>query len=110
MPLPYVSNPPRTDFGHALLQLKSGECVRRSVWPAGAYLYLERDIHVEVRHGLFEGDVWQASPIISYNIAEAVAARLGWTPSQADMMADDWELFVWPADLNDIAKHPDVTE
>ena len=108
--MPFVSNPPRFDFGYALVHLKSGECVRRPSWPIGAYLFLERDIELQVRHGLFEGDVWPCEPVISYNAAEGLVHRLGWVPSQGDMMADDWQIMQWPDDRNDFAKHPDVTE
>lgn len=74
------------NFGQALDALKSGKCVQRSGWNGkGMYLYLECGL----THAT-ERDVAYEPCIIMFTAQQQ--HQPGWLASQADMLADDWQV------------------
>lgn len=69
-------------FGHALVALKAGEKVRRAGWNGkNMHLYLEK----------FEHALTTYEPCIVMFTAQG-KLQPGWRASQADMLAEDWEV------------------
>jgi len=69
------------DFGWAIDCLKAGKCVRREGWNGkGMWLHLQvPDEHSKM-----------TEPYIYMSTAQG--GLIPWLASQADMLADDWEL------------------
>lgn len=71
------------DFGEALKFLKKGKRVSRRGWNGkGMYIYLAKNQKLETQ-------VWE--PCIVMKTAQA-KHQPGWLASQADMLAEDWEV------------------
>lgn len=81
------------DFGDAIRALKNTSLVRRSGWNGkGMHLYLEDQLRFTIKaskntHGIDR----QYEPCIVMFTAQQ-KHQPGWLASQADMLADDWEI------------------
>lgn len=86
------------DFSEALHQLKSGECVRRAGWNGkGMWLYLQDGSHKshfamgqEMAKRMDNRDIDVAPCIVMFTAGRKL--QPGWLASQADMLAEDWEV------------------
>lgn len=79
-------------FGEAIEALKQGKQVRRSGWNGkGMHLYLEDAFSMPIRGGVYKGAVREYEPVICMFTAQH-KHQPGWLASQADMLANDWQL------------------
>jgi hypothetical protein len=79
------------NFGQAIEALKAGRMVRRTGWNGkGMHIYLEDSFSMPIRGGIHRGAVRQYEPAICLFTAQGTH-QPGWTASQADMLADDWQ-------------------
>lgn len=91
------------DFAWALMELKKGNKVYRTGWNGkGMFLYLVAGCKLPVAN--LRGDAYDAiagtqkagSNILIHGHIDMKAAdgliMVGWSPSQMDMFADDWEV------------------
>lgn len=75
------------DFSQALLNIKNGVSCTRAGWNGrGMYVWLAE----EVRYGGLGGGSLQLEPCLVLFTAQETH-QPGWLPSQADLLADDWE-------------------
>jgi hypothetical protein len=80
------------NFGEAIAAMKSGNMVRRAGWNGkGMHLYLEDGFSMPIRGGVYAGTVRTYEPVIVMYTAQQ-RHQPGWLASQADMLADDWEI------------------
>jgi hypothetical protein len=80
------------NFGEALTALKSEQMVRRVGWNGkNMHLYLEDMLSHTVPGGAFKGQRREYEPCICMFTAQG-KHQPGWLASQADMLADDWEI------------------
>lgn len=83
------------DFGDAIRALKSGEAVARHDWWNGKYSYL---FLATAREFVSECGENKNLPEISLDticmVNEQKQIQIGWTPSQEDMLADDWYVLI----------------
>ncbi len=100
-----ASRQPEFGFDGALRHIKDGRCVSRRGWNGrGIFLFLNRgSAHFSdeqeipplidgIKRGLFEqwaGGITTRTPNISIQSASGSHTH-GWTPSQTDMLAEDW--------------------
>lgn len=79
-------------FGEAIDALKQGEHVARSGWNGkNMHLYLEEHFKFVVPGGALAGAHKLYEPCIVMFTAQG-RHQPGWLASQADMLADDWEI------------------
>ena len=77
------------NFGQAIEALKAGKSVRRKGWNGkGMHIYLEDWVEGTLTFG---ADERHYKPVIVMYTAQG-EHQPGWLASQADMLADDWEL------------------
>lgn len=80
------------NFGQAIEAMKQGKMVRRTGWNGkGMHLYLEDMFQFPIRGGVHAGAVRKYEPVICMFTAQQ-KHQPGWLASQADMLAEDWEL------------------
>lgn len=82
------------NFGEAIEALKVGELVRRAGWNGkNMHLYLEEDLgwKVQVENGKSVERKYE--PVICMFTAQE-KHQPGWLASQADMLAEDWEVVI----------------
>lgn len=80
------------DFGQAIAALKNEKMVARAGWNSkGMHLYLEDMLSHIVPGGVFAGERREYEPCICMFTAQG-KHQPGWLASQADMLADDWEI------------------
>lgn len=78
------------NFGQAIQVLKSGGKVYRQGWN-GVGMWL--DLHVPDEHSkMTDAYVFIEYPINPKHHAHPYGFRGPWTPSQTDMLAEDWEV------------------
>lgn len=79
------------DFGQAINELKNGKKVCRSGWNGkNMFIYLEESLR---RRPVSMNDIDMIfEPVIVMFTAKRTYQR-GWLASQADILADDWEVF-----------------
>ena len=88
------------DFGEALKELKAERWVRRAGWNGkNMHLYLEDSLYrsmprADVKGKVTYSDVSKYEPCIVMFTAQQ-KHQPGWLASQADMLADDWEIVPW---------------
>ena len=83
------------DFGTAIQMMKAGKKVRRTGWNG-------KNQHIELATGISyknpQGEVINAEHEAIGNKAIAFVGtsgvQMGWLASQADMLAEDWEIVV----------------
>ena len=90
---------PCNDFGWALNALKDGKKVARKGWNGkGMFIFLTHPIEIEYKKFHLTDDI---DPNIDFaetmdNCVAMLTAQstiqLGWLASQADMLAEDWEI------------------
>lgn len=87
-----MNNIRETDFGWALRQLKEGKKLRRRGWN-GKNQYIALATNISYKMG---SDVVNCNHDAIGNKAIAFVGtsgiQMGWLASQADMLAEDWEL------------------
>jgi hypothetical protein len=86
------------NFGDALAQLKAGEHIARAGWNGkGMYLYLVVDVlhacpdDYKALFSAAQGSDTHFEPCIVMYTAQQ-KHQPGWLASQADMLAEDWEV------------------
>ena len=80
------------NFGQAIEALKSDKLVARSGWNGkGMHLYLEDSLMFTPGAGMFKGQTRRYQPCIVMFTAQGLH-QPGWLASQADMLAEDWEI------------------
>lgn len=88
------------DFGDAIRALKNERWVRRAGWNGkGMHLYLEDHLYrsmprADVKGKVTHTDQGKYEPCIVMFTAQQ-KHQPGWLASQADMLADDWEVVDW---------------
>jgi hypothetical protein len=84
------------NFGQAIEAMKEGQCVARAGWNGkGMHIYLEDHFTYVIRAGVFKGRPREYEPVICMYTAQQ-KHQPGWLASQADMLADDWEIVRGP--------------
>lgn len=79
-------------FSEALEKLKEGYCVQREGWNGkGMHIYLEDHFHCLVGKGGGLEHERKYQPVICMYTAQGTH-QPGWLASQADMLADDWDV------------------
>lgn len=82
------------DFGDAIRALKSGQRVQRAGWNGkGMWLWLMEGMVVPEQ--MVNGRTKRHVPVVGAYIVMWTAQGVwqpGWLASQADMLADDWEV------------------
>lgn len=81
------------NFGQAIESLKKGLMVAREGWNGkNMHLYLEEYAHLIFKHGAGRGEPGRKyEPCIVMFTAQG-NHQPGWLASQADMLAEDWEV------------------
>ena len=93
------------NFGKALKALKAGKCVTRPKHDKSSFIYLtfgstayvENSLeytHIEaIKNNLFKtGDIGTVTRLPNLNMKLVSGVTMtGWTPTQADMLAEDWQ-------------------
>ena len=80
------------NFGQAVEALKAGKMVQRSGWNGkGMHLYLEDQLSYTIGAGVFKGDRREYQPCIVMFTAQQ-QHQPGWLASQADILAEDWQV------------------
>lgn len=80
------------NFGEAIELLKKGQMVQRQGWNGkGMHLYLEDMLSYTIGEGVFKGERRTYRPCIVMFTAQQ-QHQPGWLASQADMLAEDWEV------------------
>lgn len=82
----------KMNFGQAIETLKAGGLVQRAGWNGkGMHLYIEDMLTHKVRGGVFRGETRKYEPCICMWTAQQTH-QPGWLASQADMLAEDWQV------------------
>jgi hypothetical protein len=80
------------NFGEAITLLKAGRLVRRAGWNGkNMHIYLEDSLSHTIGDGVFKGQHRQYEPCICMYNAQG-KHQPGWLASQADILAEDWQL------------------
>ena len=88
------------DFGVAIRGLKDGRWVRRAGWNGkNMHVYLEEMgtawmAHADVKGKITHSDRGKILPHLVLFNAQG-ERQPGWVASQADMLAEDWEIIPW---------------
>lgn len=93
------------NFGRAMEAVKNGKRAKRSDWGKKEFVYLNHGSTAEKEYGytriafalkrkLFDlGDKNTTTRLPNVNMAAKDGSTItGWTPSQTDMLAEDWEI------------------
>lgn len=80
------------NFGEAIQAMKEFCCVSRKGWNGkNMHVYLEDSSVMVVKGGVCLGKERKYDPVFGMYTAQGTH-QLGWVPSQADMLAEDWEV------------------
>jgi len=80
------------NFGEAIAAMKASKLVQRAGWNGkGMHVYLEDGYTMTIRGGIFKGTTRTYEPVIVMFTAQGKHQQ-GWLASQADMLADDWQI------------------
>lgn len=80
------------NFGQAIEALKAGKRVSRQGWNGKSmHIYLEDRFSFPVQGGVYAGTSRTYDPVICMYTAQGTH-QPGWLASQADMLADDWDV------------------
>lgn len=80
------------NFGQALEAMKQGQLLQRAGWNGkGMHIYLEDRWRFPVRAGVYAGTERKYDPVICMYTAQGTH-QPGWLASQADMLAEDWQI------------------
>ena len=94
------------NFGKALKALKKGKCITREKHDKSSFIYLNHGsvaytensletAHIEaIKNELFEiGNTGTVTRLPNLNMKLVSGETMtGWTPTQADMLAEDWQV------------------
>jgi hypothetical protein len=83
------------NFGDAIEALKIGRRVRRKLWDGtGMFLYYVPEGQYPARTAIARAE-WGTEGLVPYQPYIAIKTMRGtvvtWTPSQEDMLAEDWD-------------------
>lgn len=79
-------------FGEAIEQMKVGRLLRRAGWNGkNMHVYLEDAHSYTVKAGIYKGERRRYEAHFVMFTAQG-AHQPGWLASQADMLAEDWEV------------------
>ena len=80
-------------FGEAVQSLKNGKKVARKNWKDGEYVVLADDIsfHTDANIGDLQGKKCMTDDCLCFKTSDNIF-QLGWSPTQADMLSEDWEI------------------
>ena len=79
-------------FGEAIAAMKEGKCVARSGWNGkNMHIYLEDMFSFPIKAGVYKGQTRKYDPVICMFTAQGTH-QPGWLASQADILAEDWEV------------------
>lgn len=82
----------KMNFGKAIEEMKSGSLVRRAGWNGkGMHIYLESAFTFVVPTGELKGETRTHEAHFVMFTAQG-KHQPGWLASQADMLAEDWEI------------------
>ena len=80
------------DIGQAIKTMRDGGWVRRSCWNGkNMHLYLEDGLSHRIKEGIYKGTQRTYEPCIVMFTSQG-KHQPGWTASQADLLANDWEV------------------
>jgi hypothetical protein len=80
------------NFGDAITALKQGQSIFRKGWNGfGMHVYLEDRHQMTIGAGLFKGQIRVTEPHLVL-FTPAGTHQPGWVASQADILAEDWEV------------------
>lgn len=90
--------PRRQDFGYALKLLRAGKAVRRDAWFGSSWVTLSPGAHslpakqfwAPANKAFAESNGGTADVLPSLTRKDGESIQMGWTPSQADVLGDDW--------------------
>lgn len=81
------------NFGQAVEDLKAGKLVQRAGWNGkGMHLYLEDQLSYTIGAGIYKGERREYQPCIVMFTAQQQQHQPGWLASQADILAEDWQV------------------
>lgn len=81
-------------FGDAISNLKMGKMVQREGWNGkNMHIYLEDAYSYPIEGGVYKGQIRWYEPVICMFTAQG-KHQLGWLASQADILAEDWQIVV----------------
>lgn len=88
------------DFGSAIRLLRTGHRLSRRTWEADVYVFMASDFAMHTEVSLAD---LQDKPVTTSNALvlrrKDCSLQVGWTPSQDDLMAEDWKVVGDPAPL-----------
>ena len=76
-------------IGEVIAALKDGKWAWRPGWKG--HIYLEDMFWYRIPSGVFKGQYVKYTPVICL-FAENGTHQPGWTPTQEDLLAEDWEI------------------
>mgnify|MGYP001591717919 FL=1 len=80
------------NFGQSIEAMKANKCVARSGWNGkNMHIYLEDMWSFPIRDGIYKGQNRKYDPVICMFTAQGTH-QPGWLASQADILAEDWEI------------------
>lgn len=81
-------------FGDVIAALKQGLWARRAGWNGkGMHIYLEDCWSLPIRGGVYRGQSREYGAVVVLYTGKDDIHQPGWTCSQADMLAEDWQIF-----------------
>lgn len=82
----------KMNFGQAIEALKQGKHVQREGWNGrNMHIFLEPHFQFLIPAGAFRGQSKKYEPVICIYTAQETT-QPGWCASQADILAEDWQL------------------
>ena len=80
------------NFGQALEEMKNNKLVQRTGWNGkNMHVYLEDMFRFPINGGIYAGSKRTYEPVFVMFTAHKTH-QAGWVPSQADMLAEDWQV------------------
>lgn len=80
------------NFGEAIQALKNNKMVRREGWNGkNMHIYLEDMFSFPIKGGVYAGEKRNYEPVVCLYTSRGTH-QPGWVCSQADMLAEDWEI------------------
>lgn len=80
------------NFGEALAAVKQEKLIRRAGWNGkNQHVYMEDQLSYTIGAGIYKGQRREYAPVLCLYNAQGIH-QPGWSPSQGDLFAKDWEL------------------
>lgn len=83
-------------FGVAITLIRSGFCVTRAGWNGkGQFVFLASSdsFHTHANLSVYDGAEVEVGDMLVMRTAQGIF-QPGWLASQADLLADDWQVYV----------------